>query len=221
MHLRVSPRARGRKWLAAAASVGVAAAVSVGVVVAALTSPGATAASTATARSGTAGPGRPSLAVDLFADEVETLGVKHYPTTFAGATLEPSGVTVVYAVAASDAGLVRAVQALNTHGYTVQVVAVQHSHSQLNAIADKLFRAYSHLRAAGINLSEFGPDPKSGTVTVTLLKPTASDMSALASARGTPVTSSNYRNEASAVLEQQAGAAITLQSQYGEPAIAA
>lgn len=219
MHLRVSPRAHGRKWLAAAASVGVAAAVSVGVVVAALTSPGATAASPATARSGTAGPGRLSAAVELFSSEVATLGQKQYPDTYAGGTLEPSGVTVVYAVAASDAGLVRAVQAMNTHGYPVRFVAVKHSLRQLLAISNKLFRAYSHLRAEGINLSGFGPDPKSGTVAVTLIKPTASDMSALASARGTPVTPSNYRNEAAAVLEQQAGAAITLQSRYGEGGI--
>src|SRR5215471_1751971 len=136
--------------------------------------------------------GSPSAAVALFASEVQTLGVKQYPATFAGATLEPSGVTVVYAVAGSDAALVSAVQALNTHGYPVRVVAVQRSYSQLNAIADKLFQAYSHLRAMGIKLSEFGPDPASGTVKVTLYAPIASDMSALASARGTPVTSSNY-----------------------------
>lgn len=214
MHLSVSPRARGWKWLAAAASAGVAAAVSVGVVVVARVALGATAASTPTPRPGMAGSGSPSAAVALFASEVQTLGVKQYPATFAGATLEPSGVTVVYAVAASDTGLVSAVQALNTQGYPVQVVAVSRSYSQLMAISDKLFRAYSHLRAMGIKLSGFGPDPASGTVTVTLQKPTASDMSALASTQGVPVTSSNYRDEASAVLEQQAGAGITLQSQY-------
>jgi hypothetical protein len=158
--------------------------------------------------------GSPSAAVARFGSEVQTLGVKQYPATFAGATLEPSGVTVVYAVAASDAGLVSAVQELNTHGYPVQFVAVSRSYSQLMAITDKLFRAHSHLRAMGIKLSEFGPDPASGTVTVTLLKPTASDVSALASARGVPVTSSNYRDEVSAVLNQQAGPGITLQSQY-------
>jgi hypothetical protein len=140
--------------------------------------------------------------------------VKQYPATFAGATLEPTGVIVVYAVAGSDAGLVNAVQALNTQEYPVRVVAVQRSYSQLMAITDRLFQAHSHLRAMGIKLSEFGPDPKSGTVTVTLQKPTASDMAALASAQGVPVTSSNYRDEASAVLNQQAGAEITLQSQY-------
>ena len=112
-------------------------------------------------------------------------------------------------------------QALNTQGYPVQVVAVSHSYSQLMAISDKLFRAYSHLRAMGINLSEFGPDPKSGTVAVTVLKPTASDMSALASAQGVPVTSSNYRDEASAVLEQQFGPGITVRSQYAALAFAA
>jgi hypothetical protein len=205
-HLSISARARRWKFLAAAASVGV--------VAAALTCPGAAVASTATAPPGTAGSGSPSAAVGLFASQVETLGVEQFPATFAGATLEPSGVTVVYAVASSDAGLVSAVQALNTQGYPVQVVAVSRSYSQLNAIADKLFRAYSHLRAMGINLSEFGPDPASGTVTVTMDEPTASNMSALASAQGAAITSFNYRDEASAVLEQQAGAGITLQSQY-------
>jgi hypothetical protein len=116
-HLSISPRARRWKFLAAAASVGV--------VAAALTSPAATAASTATPPPGTTGSGSPSAAVNLFAGEVETLGVEQYPATFAGATLEPTGVTDVYAVAASDAKLVSAVNALDTHGYPVTVVAVK------------------------------------------------------------------------------------------------
>jgi Trypsin len=204
-HLSISPRARRWKFLTAAASVGV--------VAAALTSPAAAAAPTATAPPKTAGSGAPSAAADLFASQVETLGVEQYPATFAGATLEPTGVTDVYAVAASDAGLVSAVEALDTQGYPVKVIAVNRSYSQLMAISDKLLGAYSHLQAKGISLSEFGPDPSSGTVTVTVQKPTASDMSALASARGAPVTSSNYNDEASAVLKQQVGAGITLQSQ--------
>jgi hypothetical protein len=205
-HISVTLRARGWKCLAAAASVGV--------VAGAFTSSGAMAASTATAPPGTAGSGSPSAAVDLFASEVETLGVEQYSTTFAGATLEPSGVTVVYAVAASDAKLVSAVQALDTQGYPVQVVAVSRSYSQLEALDAKLLGAYSHLRAEGIDLMQFGPDPASGTVAVTLQKPAASDMSALASAQGAAVTSSNYRDEASALLQREAGTGITLQSQY-------
>lgn len=205
-HLSISPRARRWKWLAAAASVGV--------VAVALIAPGATAASTATAPPGTTRSGSPSAAVDLFASQVETLGVEQYPTTFAGATLEPTGVTDVYAVAASDAGLVSAVKALDTQGYPVKVIAVNRSYSQLMAISDKLLRAYSHLQAEGINLTQFGPDPSSGTVAVTLREPTASGMSALASAQGAPVASSNYRNEASALLQREAGTGITLQSQY-------
>ena len=142
MHLRVSPRARGWKWVAAAASAGV--------VVTALVAPGASAASTATP--GTAGSLSAWEAVGLFASEVETLGVEQYPGAFAGATLEPSGVTDVYAVAGSDAGLVSAVQALNTQGYPVQVVAVNRSYSQLMAITGELDLAHSHLLAEGINL---------------------------------------------------------------------
>lgn len=213
-HLSISAPARRWKFLAAAASVGV--------VAAALTCPGAAAASTATAPPGTTGSGSPSAAVNLFAGEVETLGVEQYPATFAGATLEPTGVTDVYAVAASDAKLVSAVNALDTHGYPVTVVAVKRSYSQLMSITAKLLRAHSHLQAKGIDLAQFGPDPASGTVEVTLLKPTASGMSALASAQGAPVASSDYRAEASAVLKQQAGAGITLRSQYatGLPVLA-
>jgi hypothetical protein len=180
------------------------------------------AATTSKAPLATAGAQSSSAAVDLFASEVETIGVEHYPTTFAGATLEPTGVTDIYAVAASDAKLVSAVNALDTHGYPVKVVAVKRSYSKLMSISGKLLRAYSHLRAKGINLAQFGPDPASGTVKVTLRKPTASGMSALASAQGAPVASSNYRDEASAVLKQQAGAGITLRSQYatGSPVVA-
>lgn len=207
MLLGISQCAQRWKFLTAVTSVGV--------VAVALISPGAkAAATTSTASPAATGAQSTSATVQLFADEVETLGVEHYPATFAGATLEPTGVTDVYAVAASDAKLVSAVNALNTHGYLVTVVAVKRSYSQLMSISAKLQRAHSHLQAKGINLVQFGPDPASGTVKVTLLKPTASGMSALASAQGAPVTSSNYRDEASAVLKQQAGAGITLRSQY-------
>lgn len=205
-----------RRWKCLAAVTGV------GVVAMALISPAAMAtATTSKALPATVGSQSISAAVDLFASEVETLGVEHYPTAFAGATLEPTGVTDVYAVTAS-AKLVSAVNALNTHGYPVKVVAVKRSYSKLMSISAKLWRAHSHLQAMGINLTQFGPDPASGTVKVTLRKPTASGMSALASARGAAVTSSNYRDEASAVLKQQAGAGITLRSEYarGLPVLA-
>lgn len=202
-----SPSARRWKCLAAATCVGVAAM--------AFIAPRAMAtATTSKASPATAGSRSASADVGLFASEVETLGVGHYPATFAGATLEPTRVTDVYAVAASDARLVRAVKALDTHRYPVRVVAVSRSYSQLMSISARLLRAYSRLQAKGIDLTQFGPDPASGTVTVTLRKPTASGMSALAFAQGAPVTSSNYRDEASAVLKEQAGAGITLRSQY-------
>jgi hypothetical protein len=170
----------------------------------------------------TAGARSTSATVQLFADEVETLGVEHYPATFAGATLGPTGVTDVYAVAASDGNLVNAVKALDRHRYPVKVVAVRRGYSQLMAISAKLLRAHSQLKTEGVNLAQWGPDAASGTVKVTLRKPAASGMSALASAQGAPVTSSNYRAEASAVLKQQAGAGITLRSQYatGLPVLA-
>lgn len=207
-HVTISPCARQWKYLAALASAGV--------VAVALISPGAMAATTPTAPPVTTASGSPSEAVQLFASEVETLGVEHYPSTFAGATLEPTGVTDVYAVVASDAKLVSAIEALNTQGYPVKVVGVTRSYSQLNALSAALGQAYSHLKTEGINLSQWGPDPSSGSLEVTLQKPTASDISALASSVGTSVTSSNYGNEASDLLKRQVGTGIMVQSQYAE-----
>jgi hypothetical protein len=165
-----------------------------------------------TARAG--GTGSRLLKLSLFADQVETLGAERYQGTFAGVTLESKGVTDLYAVAAYDGNLVRAVRALDKQGYPVKVVGVKRSYRQLNALNVTLTAAYSRLKARGVDLGESWPDPSAGSVEVAVQRPTAAAMSALASAERAPVTSSNYQDEAATLLKRQIGAGFTVQSRY-------
>lgn len=157
----------------------------------------------------------PSIAVQLFAGQVETLGANKYPDSFAGATITPAGVTDVYARLASDAQLVSAINAINKAGYLVNIIGVSRSYNQLNALNVKLMAANAHLLKIGVKLSQSWPDPASGSVMVTVAVPTASDFSALASGIGTPVDASTYGHAVSEMLNSEFGPGVTLYSQDG------
>lgn len=160
-------------------------------------------------------------AVQMFADQVETLGAYKYPSSFAGATLTSAGVTYVYALKASDGALVTAVDALNNPEYPVRVIGVNRSYNQLNALNAALGRAYAHLKKDGISLVQSWPDPSSGSVVAAIMKPAKADVAALASAAASPVTSSDYRTQVAGLLRREFGAGITLQSKYAVPLVAA
>jgi hypothetical protein len=182
---------------------------------------------TATAPSGaavtalTASPATPPLAVQIFADQVETLGSSKYPDSFAGAALTPAGVTNVYARLASDAPLVGAINKINKSGYPVDIIGVSRSYNQLNALNATLGAASAHLRRMGIKLAESWPDPSSGSVMVTVAAPGRPDLSALASAVAASVNASTYRQAVSGVLRSQFGSGVTLHSQAGGTWVAA
>ncbi len=152
-------------------------------------------------------------AVVAFSSQVETIGEEQYPDSFAGAVLTPSGVTDVYALVASDSGLVSAINAANTSGFPVTVIGVSRSWSQLEAVNSALLQAHSSLQSQGIDLAEFGPDPASNSVVATVANPTNGDVSALAAAVGAQVSSSNYSSEVLGLLESQFGQGITVQMQ--------
>jgi hypothetical protein len=162
-----------------------------------------------------------TTAVQLFASEVETLGANHYPSSFAGAAVTSAGVTDVYALKASDAALVTAINALNKSGYLVSIIGVSRSYNQLNALNAALGRAYAHLMKDGIRLVQSWPDPSSGSVVAAIMKPAKADISALGSAAASPTTSSNYRTQTSGLLQREFGKGITLQSRYAVPFVAA
>jgi len=100
----------------------------------------------------------PSVDIQLFASEVETLGAYHFADSFAGAVLTPAGVTEVYALPASDGSLIRAIDAINPSGYPVQVLAASRSYNQLNALSAKLIAVASSLGARGVTLTRSAPD---------------------------------------------------------------
>lgn len=157
----------------------------------------------------------PPISVQLFADQVETLGAYKYPDSFAGATLTPAGVTDVYAILASDAQLVKAINTINKAGHPVDIIGVNHSYNQLNALNAKLTGTYAHLLKEGIKLTRSWPDPASGFVMVTVGTPTTSDFSALASATGAPVGASAYGQAVSQELNKEIGPGVKLYSLAG------
>jgi hypothetical protein len=163
----------------------------------------------------------PSIAVQLFADQAETLGANKYPDSFAGATLTPTGVTDVYALLASDARLVSAINAINQAGYPVDIIGVSRSYNQLNALNARLAAADAHLMKMGIKLSQSWPDPASASVMVTVTAPSMADFSALASVIDSPVAASTYPRAVSDVLKSEFGSSVTLYSQDGGTWVAA
>jgi starvation-inducible outer membrane lipoprotein len=163
----------------------------------------------------------PSIATQLFADQVETLGASKYPDSFAGATLMPTGETVVYTRLASDAALVKAINAINKSGYPVTIVGVSRSYNQLNALSAALNAADKHLLKMGIRLTQSWPDPASGSVKVNVATPQKSDVAALASGIKAAVTASTYRSAVSAQMQSQFGAGVQLNAVQGGTWVAA
>jgi hypothetical protein len=165
-----------------------------------------------------------SAAVQLFASKVETLGAEHYGGSFAGAALTPSGVTEVYALPASDAGLVRAIKAINTHGYRVTFVATRRSYNQLNALTLRLIAANNSLKALGVTPTQGDPDPASGSIQVSVEAPTKAALAKLSAdsdvrARiGAPIAAANYKSAVSALLSEKLGPGYTVESKYSQAA---
>jgi hypothetical protein len=153
----------------------------------------------------------PSVDIQLFASEVETLGAYHFGDSFAGAVLTPGGVTEVYALPASDGSLIRAIDTINPSGYPVRVLAASRSYNQLNALSVKLIAAASSLRARGVTLTRSAPDPSTGSIQVSLAAPAVSAIAALSAAPavreriGAPMTASNYIDGVSALLSGELG----------------
>jgi hypothetical protein len=155
-----------------------------------------------------------SIEVQLFASRVETLGADNYPNSFAGATLTSAGITEVYAILASDAQLVRAINAINTAGYPVEIIGVGRSYNELNTTNAVLTAASGRLREEGIEVTQSWPDPAAGAVMVSIAEPNNSDIAALTSVKGTRVTASDYMDTVSGLLKSEFGQGVTLQSQY-------
>lgn len=160
-----------------------------------------------------------SAAVQVFASQVETLGANKYPNTFAGAKLTSKGVIKVYALSPTDPQLIKAINAINTNKYSLDIIGTGRSYAQLNVLNTQLGTAYKQLKKNGINLLQSWPDPSSGSVRVSIRKPNLSDISTLSSSINKPVTKYNYLKAASALFTSKFGLGITVQPQYGQTAV--
>lgn len=169
----------------------------------------------------------PSVDIQLFASEVETLGAYHFADSFAGAVLTPAGVTEVYALPGSDGSLIRAIGAINPAGYPVEVLAARRSYNQLNALSARLIAVANGLKARGVTLTRSDPDPSTGSILVSLAAPTTSAIAALSAVPavqeriGASMTAFNYIAGVSALLSRELGPGFTVESQYTGTAIAA
>ena len=108
---------------------------------------------------------------------MNTLGESSYPTQFAGAAVVGGDELDVYAVA-NDARLLQAVAASDTQGFPYTVITVPDGSQALSDLTSRIAGQGSALKAAGVDLGFFGPDPAGDSVKVTLETPTASDLSA-------------------------------------------
>ncbi|HEY2790742.1 MAG TPA: hypothetical protein VGJ28_00195 [Micromonosporaceae bacterium] len=117
-----------------------------------------------------AAPIAETSAINLYADDIETLGVTQFPTTFAGAALTDASTVTVYATA-NDAALMAAIAAVPAGGAHVVVRTVAHSNEQLTAVAEQIGRDGATLRAEQVNVSSVVVDPAAGVLRVTLAQP--------------------------------------------------
>lgn len=141
------------------------------------------------------------------ASKITTLGQQRFPEVFAGVTLRSPQVITIYLRSGhrSNEFIRRADDiARNT---SIVVKYVRRSFSQLNALTHRIARDWHALRAEGLNLQSWGPDPSSGTVLVSLSTPTSQDLAAV-------------RREAHLSVEQRStyprAATLSLHKRYGD-----
>jgi hypothetical protein len=121
-----------------------------------------------------------------------------------------TGATDVYLTSPSNPALVAAVNCLNTSGYPVSFVNVSRSYNQLDALTASVTAKDPQLMGDGIDVTQAIPEPSIGTVSVNFGEPSASSMSALATASGRSVTADNYSTIAKSVIQQMFGSSVTL-----------
>lgn len=138
-------------------------------------------------------------AANQLATRIATMGVVEYPRTFADATPTSANTVVVYA-SGNRAPLLRAIERLPHDGVAVTVRTAPRSHAQLEALTKRIAHDVKKLAANGVRLNAWGPDGRSGTVDVTLAKPTRETSQLLMSQQVTKATS---------VLDQQYGEGAT------------
>ncbi len=126
-----------------------------------------------------------------FASQVDAIGTTTYAGAYAGQQAAPSGRLIIYAVASSAAAFLAAVRsaAARSPGASYAVKPVAHSWAQLDGLTQTIASQAARLRVQGVRLAQWGPDPASNTVAITLQHYTPAAARALAARYGTGMVS--------------------------------
>lgn len=114
-------------------------------------------------------------AIDTTADEISSIGAR-YGSSYGGVDVASGRINLYIvgrsAAAASSSRLAHAVSQ-RVGEAPISIHAVRHSWAQLNNVTSALAAEYKQLRANGIGISMWAPDPTTNTVTVRLRNPSA------------------------------------------------
>lgn len=152
------------------------------------------------------------------------LGLNSYPTVYAGDVGQlDSSQTETYVtiyVTAANAALQAAVATADTNGTPYTYATVPHSYAEMENLTLAI-AGDKTLASAGVTLTEWGPDPTTGMVTVHVATPSVAQLSMLASALGvsdTAVTAATYPMQVQALLQQRFGAGVVVAPDYSTKA---
>jgi hypothetical protein len=130
---------------------------------------------------------------------INVLGATKYADAYAGETTTRSGHLIIYIVRAKAMSFVDALHgaAAARHAETssYSLVPVQHSWAQLNNLTSRIFADFPRLTASGIKLAQWGPDPVSNRVSITLQAYSSSIERELVSMYGSDWISVNHATE--------------------------
>lgn len=105
-----------------------------------------------------------------FTNDVATLGTSTYADNYAGEMMSPTGQLIVYTVASGNQAFLdamrKAASSTGTSGYAV--VPVGHSWAELDRLTQRIAGDAAQLQQQGIEPVEWGPDPASNKVVVSL-----------------------------------------------------
>jgi hypothetical protein len=132
----------------------------------------ALASGTAAKASGNLRAAKPAgLAALTFASTVNSAGTDRFADSYAGQVRNSAGNLVVYVTRSRASAFASEMQHLAraqgiSGGYTL--VTVNHSWAQLAAMTDRITAEMKSLQAQGVELAQWGPDPQSNKVQITL-----------------------------------------------------
>ncbi|HLI52602.1 MAG TPA: hypothetical protein VKU87_12460 [Thermomicrobiaceae bacterium] len=165
-----------------------------------------------------AAPSASPPAQTLYDFEME--GDTDFPNVYTGGVHERDG-SITFYVTRRDPELLAAIAAANPTKIRYRFVIVPYSYAEANGVTMSIAKEGDQLMREGVRLEEWGPDPRTSLVVVHLQKPQESDLKALASTRGVPlsaVTTQTYPEQVEALLKSRFGPGLQVSLVYMQPA---